>query len=879
MAALLCLVSIGVWGQTTVEMSTFTETNSDNIGGDANVSYATAKGGGTAAPAINNNQIRLYQNANGDGGGTITISAKEGYILQKVVIGSDMDTQIAYTKDAETTKSATEALAKGGKCTVDGLDNSSITFYCMGTTSKARLYVNYLSVTYSSAAAPTQVSAPVFTPPTGETFTEQLNVKLASSTEGANIYYTTDGVTDPTAASTLYTEAGIDLTATTTIKAIAIDPTGTLTASKVVEATYTKVEPLADFAALRNAIVDDNITSSGSAKEYIVKFTDAVVTKVSGSIAFLQEGENGFYYYASGHGYNEGDVLNGTVTVKGFMYNGWPELTSIEGATVTAGGVYAPVEVTLAELAANYDKYESRLVKVVAAEVTNEFANRNGEITQAGTAMALRAADASITATMGTTVDVIGVLGKYNTTVQLNVYRQDDITLSESSKQEGTLTFEQDVYEVNFEGEVTVKAVSNNTNATVTYSKDASVSDDVLKLDDKTGQVLVGSVAGTYTITATVAEDDNYTAATATCTVKVKDPNMTTVEVEDVITADNIEYVDGTGYRVFNYLGTAADGIDYSGVALPGTSGNAGMIQLNTPTASSHRGVFVTKNDNGYSLKKIIIDWGTTETGRDITLYGRNEAYTVGTDDPKTNATECGTAVCGTSTEIIPSGKFKYYALQTTKSSSAAIYVKSFTFVWEKEVPATVDVAVSSVGYATFSSSYDVDFTNSEIEAYTATLDETDPENVKVSFARTMKVAAGEGVLIHAEGGANAKVPTTSAVAKAEGNVLVGELAGIESQPSEDADYKYYILNNGAKGLGFYAANNQAVGAGKAYLKIGKAQAAKLSFVGLDGVVNGIGEISTDAAADGIYHSLSGVRTSSPAKGLYIKNGKKVIVK
>lgn len=723
-----------------------------------------------------------------------------------------------------------------------------------------------VEVTYNTAA-PTQVSAPVFTPPTGETFADQLNVKLASSTEGASIYYTTDGVTDPTAASTLYTEAGIDLTATTTIKAIAIDPTGTLEPSEVVEATYTKMETLADFAALRNAIVEDNITYSGDAKEYIVKFTDAVVTKVSGNMACLQEGENGFYYYASGHGYNEGDVLNGTVTVKGFVYNGWPELISIEGATVTTGGVYAPVEVTLAELAANYDKYESRLVKVVAAEITKEFTSQNGEITQNGTAMVLRAANASITSTLGTTVDIIGVLGNYNNTIQLNVYQQDDITLSASSKKEGTLKFEQDVYEVNIEGEVILKAVSNNPNAVVIYSKDASVSDEVLMLNANTGQMLVGSVAGTYTITATVAEDDNYTAATATCTVKVKDPNMTTVDIEDVITADDLAAT-STQYVDFS------DMVKTSGVVYAGnTSNNEG---LSIRSKNSNSGIVVTANKEGCRLKRIVVDWYSTED-RTINVYGKATAYTDATElyDNETQGTQIGSIIYNTTTLDID-GDYPYIGI---RSKSSAIVLNSITFVWEKEIPATVPVTVSSVGYATFSSSYDVDFTNSAIEAYTATLDDTDPANIKVSFARTMTVAAGEGVLIHAEGGATEAVPTTSGLAKTEGNVLVGELAGIESQPSEDADYKYYILNNGAKGLGFYAANNQAIGAGKAYLKIDKASAAKLSFVGLDGVVNGIGEISAGTLCDGTYHSLSGVRTSRPAKGLYIKNGKKVIVK
>lgn len=130
----------------TVEMSTFTAT-SDNI--DTNISYTTAKGGGTTNPAINGGQIRLYQNSAGTGGGTITITAKDGFILTSVTIGSSMGTSIAYTIGDSTTKSTTESLSANGKKEVT-VNDKSITFYCMGKTSSTRLYVNYLSATYQA---------------------------------------------------------------------------------------------------------------------------------------------------------------------------------------------------------------------------------------------------------------------------------------------------------------------------------------------------------------------------------------------------------------------------------------------------------------------------------------------------------------------------------------------------------------------------------------------------------------------------------------------------------------------------------------------------------------------------------------------------------
>ncbi len=80
------------------------------------------------------------------------------------------------------------------------------------------------------------VAAPIFTPVSGTTFTSTQNVTIGCATDGASIYYTTDG-TEPTTASTLYS-GEFTVTATTTIKAIAVKDG--MTDSAVVTATYTK---------------------------------------------------------------------------------------------------------------------------------------------------------------------------------------------------------------------------------------------------------------------------------------------------------------------------------------------------------------------------------------------------------------------------------------------------------------------------------------------------------------------------------------------------------------------------------------------------------------------------------------------------------------
>jgi len=76
---------------------------------------------------------------------------------------------------------------------------------------------------------------PTFTPPAGA-YSQALSVTLSSATAGAPIYYTTDGKTTPTTASTKYTGA-IPVASNLTIKAVAV-ATG-MPNSPVATAAYT----------------------------------------------------------------------------------------------------------------------------------------------------------------------------------------------------------------------------------------------------------------------------------------------------------------------------------------------------------------------------------------------------------------------------------------------------------------------------------------------------------------------------------------------------------------------------------------------------------------------------------------------------------------
>ena len=116
------------------------------------------------------------------------------------------------------------------------------------------------------------------------------------------------------------------------------------------------------------------------------------------------------------------------------------------------------------------------------------------------------------------------------------------------------------------------------------------------------------------------------------------------------------------------------------------------------------------------------------------------------------------------------------------------------------------------------------------------------------------------------------------------GNLLVGTAT---EQEISGAGYKYYLFGYGAKGQGFYHqtgrdGNSIKLPAHRAGLKLstsGFAPAKELIFNFEDATTNGIGTVEQTAEprTDVIY-DLQGRRVKNPVNGIYIVNGKKVVI-
>ncbi len=132
-------------GETTVSMNSFSSTSGD-VEDDENVSYEAAQGSASTAPAINSNEIRIYQN-----GGLLTITANNGVKLTTITIGSSMATSVSYSVDGGTASSI-QSISADGTYTLEDIEADEVVFTCKGTDKYSRLYLNSLSVTYSGGS-------------------------------------------------------------------------------------------------------------------------------------------------------------------------------------------------------------------------------------------------------------------------------------------------------------------------------------------------------------------------------------------------------------------------------------------------------------------------------------------------------------------------------------------------------------------------------------------------------------------------------------------------------------------------------------------------------------------------------------------------------
>lgn len=218
-----------------------------------------------------------------------------------------------------------------------------------------------------------------------------------------------------------------------------------------------------------------------------------------------------------------------------------------------------------------------------------------------------------------------------------------------------------------------------------------------------------------------------------------------------------------------------------------------------------------------------------------------------------------------------------HFAFDVTADGTAKFSINRYCSVASVTVYSSAVSApiTSATGYATFSSKYALDFTGiTTLTAYKAT--ESYDTYVKLEPI-TGTVAANTGLVIK---GATTDIPVVASGDAATGNLL---------QP---CDGSWTTLNASATGTNYVLSvqggnavfapigkTPATLRAGVAYLYVPNSSDSRVLNIVFGDEATGISNVKSATTADGQAFNLAGQRVAQPTKGLYIVNGKKVIIK
>ena len=212
-------------------------------------------------------------------------------------------------------------------------------------------------------------------------------------------------------------------------------------------------------------------------------------------------------------------------------------------------------------------------------------------------------------------------------------------------------------------------------------------------------------------------------------------------------------------------------------------------------------------------------------------------------------------------------------------------YSITFTFT-EGETPTVEAVATKTAeavtigekGWATTVTNSALDFSNSGVEAYTAKV-----EDNAVVLTKVTDVQAETGLVLKATEGTY-YIPVIESSTRDKGSLLYRSTESYWTWHDNGGENnKFYGLALNGKGdaqftqIACSAGNEVEIPGGKAFLLINSSSAARTLKV-VFGDATGIDAVVAEKNVEGIYN-MNGQRVTAPAKGLYIVNGKKVILK
>ena len=927
---LLLAVCCGTWAEEVVyKTALFGSTH--NEGNSSYTSSFEATNDGFVVIATNfNNNNNGWTNSSENGQikcgrknyastGTITTKAAIDEAITKVVVtidaltASKINSVKLYTSSNNTSWTEAGTFTKAtGEQTVTLTTPTANLYYklefdCASGSSNGLITVSKVEYYYNNEGGDTPtptVAAPTFSHESGAVaYNTEITISQA---DDCLITYTIDG-SDPTIDSPLYganTHIKItNITGETTIKAIAFDSQNN--ASAIASATYTVIHPNAPTFSPTAGTVEAGTEVSITAENNNYR------------IIYTTNGDEPSYNSNVGIVYDSPITIDAETTIKAIAVNivDASKNIGIESPIASASyTIYDPNApgtennpYTVAQARAAIDAgsgtsnvYATGIVSEIVTAYNSQYGNITYNISADGTTTADQlevyrgksyngdnfTSDDDIQ--VGDVVVVYGTLQKYGNTyefaqdnqlvsLQRPVITTPSISLSENTINatadgaEGTINvtytnFSDVIADVEFyeaDGETTASydwlEAEINTDNNLDYVIDSNSGEartaymKVYALDDDANEVYSELITISQ---AAYVEAINYTLASSITSGK---------HYIIVGSSTMADYAMG----VQNNNNRAAVEIEISGETVTVASEDVHEVQICGPDANG----FYTINDGGYLYAA---SSGSNYLRTEETLDDNGRWSITFGDEGVANIVAQGTNTRNTMQFNASNHIFACYA--SASQGDVYLYEKA------NEATPTQAVSISPVGLATFCSENALDFTGvTDVWAYIAK-----NENGNVTYQRVKKVPARTGVLLRNKletGAINCDVPTLEGqAANVTGNKFIGTLTDINALPSDvpsdEGTNTNYILNNGANGVGFYKANGNKVGAGKAYLQLPTNAAAK-TFIGFDeeGEATAISTIDNGQLTMDNVYNLQGQKVGSEYKGIVIVNGKKFINK
>ena len=265
-----------------------------------------------------------------------------------------------------------------------------------------------------------------------------------------------------------------------------------------------------------------------------------------------------------------------------------------------------------------------------------------------------------------------------------------------------------------------------------------------------------------------------------------------------------------------------------------------------------------------------------TETGiyqLEVNITGRDsnsslDVYTEnGTEAVATFAKNSGTGI--KTLEFFAAGNMRiggpYYNDKFNNS-------KGVDYLIVRKIATSVPATITSAGWATLYTPYALDFSSvTGLTAYTAAVADN-----KVTLTEVTDVPAGTGVVLKGDADTyNIPVAASSATAKGD---LLGSATDATSYNAY-ADNTLYMLKKVGEKAQFVPVTSGSIAAGKAYLKIAAATARNLDVTFADEATGISAALMNKETMNNEVYNLKGQRVAAPMKGLYIVNGKKMVIK